>query len=336
MNVDDFTRVRTADWDELRRLVDTAGRHAHRLGPDGVLRLGELYRAAAADLALARRAYAGAPFVAGLERLVQRSRSLVYGRAVSFVGAGNWFRHGYWQMVRSRPHFLALAFLALMGPMVLCGYWAWSDPDAARGLVPGQFEQVTEPRESWQGEELSTDEQAAFSSMVLTNNIRVTAMAFAAGVFLGVGTLLMLAYNGVVIGVVAGLAIQAGNGRIFFEFVPAHGVLELSCIIVGGAAGMRIGWAVVDPGYSSRGDALRREAPVAVQILMGTSLCLVIAGLLEGFVSPRSLDIVTVCIIGFSVGGAYWAAVFGLGRGSRRSRQSPRPEVPIVTGVRVT
>ena len=77
-----------------------------------------------------------------------------------------------------------------------------------------------------------------------------------------VGTLYVLLQNGVMLGVVAGLAIGSGNGRVFFELVTAHGVLELSCIVVSGAAGLRLGWAIIDPGQSTtRRGAAPRSAP---------------------------------------------------------------------------
>ena len=88
------------------------------------------------------------------------------------------------------------------------------------------------------------------------------------------------------LGVVGGLAIGAGNGRPFFELVTAHGVLELSCIVVSGAAGLRLGWAIIDPGNRTRGEALREEARAAIEIVLGTAPWLVVAGLVEGFLTP--------------------------------------------------
>ena len=103
---------------------------------------------------------------------------------------------------------------------------------------------------------LATDEEAAFSAAIMTNNIRVTLLAFAAGILAGLGTAAVLILNGVLLGAIGGLAVGAGNGRPFFELVAAHGVLELSCIVVAGAAGLRFGWALVEPGTGTRGDAL--------------------------------------------------------------------------------
>src|SRR5262249_55962465 len=146
-----------------------------------------------------------------------------------------------------------------------------------------------------------------------TNNIVVTALAFAGGITLGLGTAYFLLQNAVLLGAVAGLAIGAGNGRPFFELVTAHGVLELSCIVVGGAAGLRVGWAMVHPGYRRRGVALREEARAAVEMLLGTAACLVVAGLVEGFITPKDLGLGPVLAIGFTLGAIFWGLVMWRG-----------------------
>src|SRR5450432_4031762 len=109
------------------------------------------------------------------------------------------------------------------------------------------------------------------------------------------------------------MAIGAGNGRSFFELVTAHGVLELSCIIVAGAAGLRLGWAIVDPGNRTRGEALRQEARAAIEIFLGTAPWLVVAGLVEGFLTPSGTGLPTVLAVGFSLGAVYWGLVLWRG-----------------------
>ena len=105
---------------------------------------------------------------------------------------------------------------------------------------------------------------------------------FAAGIAFGIGSAFLLLFNGVLLGVVGGLSIGAGNGRPFFELVTAHGVLELSCIVVAGAAGMSLGWSLLEPGRRTRLGSLRHEARNAVLLILGTAPWLVVAGLVEG------------------------------------------------------
>ena len=141
----------------------------------------------------------------------------------------------------------------------------------------------------------------------------MTFFAFAGGLLLGLGTLYVLLQNGVLLGVVGGLAIGSGNGHSFFELVTAHGVLELSCIIVSGAAGLRLGWSIIDPGNRTRGEALREEARAAIEMVLGTAPWLVVAGLVEGFLTPSGTGLPAVMAVGFSLGAIYWGLVLWRG-----------------------
>jgi uncharacterized membrane protein SpoIIM required for sporulation len=275
--------------------------------------LGAQYRATAADFAIARRRFAGDPLVARLERLVDRARQLVYESGKRQGSLREFVTRGYWRRVIERPVPLLVSLALLFAPALLAGYWAWRDPGPASGLAPSAYQSVTEPRPAGRDLGVSVDEQAHMASEIFTNNITVTMLAFAGGIVFGLGTAYILLMNGVLLGAVAGLAVGAGNGRPFFELVTAHGVLELSCIAVAGAAGLRVGWALVHPGYRRRTAALREEARAAVEIVLGTAAWLVVAGLVEGFVTPAGLGLVPVLLIGFGLGVVYWGLVFWRG-----------------------
>jgi uncharacterized membrane protein SpoIIM required for sporulation len=318
--LDEFVNERAPVWAELEQLVDRAGNKPSKLGADGVRRLGTAYRATAADLAIARRQFPGDPLLGRLERLVNRARTAVYHSA----GRGGTLRdfvvRGYWRSVRERIGLVAIAVVCLFGPALLGGYWAWRDPGAAGGLVPSEFQYVSEPRTRGQDWGVSVDDQAAFSSEIFTNNIRVAIVAFAGGILLGVGALYMLITNGLILGATFGIAVGVGNGPPLFQQVLAHGFLELSCIAVAGAAGLRIGWAIIDPGSRPRGVALRQESRAAAEMLLGTAAWLVVAGLVEGFVTPSGQALGTVLVIGVGLAVLFWGGIFWLGRPSRAAR----------------
>ena len=126
--------------------------------------------------------------------------------------------------------------------------------------------------------------------MIMTNNIQVTIYTFAFGAMLGVGTLFFLAYNGANIASVLALTYQAGFGNDLVTFMVAHGVIELSCIFIAGGAGLLIGSALIMPGDLSRSDALKTNGMEAVRLMLGVALLLVIAGTIEGFISPTAID----------------------------------------------
>lgn len=147
---------------------------------------------------------------------------------------------------------------------------------------------------------------AEFSFEVMINNIQVALFAFALGIAFGIGTVWMLAYNGFVFGALGYLAAAAGNGTLFVEAVAAHGVLELSCIVVAGIAGLRMANAVINPGTRLRRQLIIPEARAAALIAWGTALFLVLAGLIEGFVSRTGTSWLPSLLIGLMIGVPFW------------------------------
>jgi uncharacterized membrane protein SpoIIM required for sporulation len=315
MKLERFLRDRQNDWERLQAMVERAKGRPERLGGDGVLELGTLYRAAAADLALVRRQWPGDPVQARLEALVGRARHLVYDAPVRRGSLAEFFKTTYWRAVVERRAFVAVAAALLFVPMGLAVLWGVTDPAAASGMVPESFSRATMPTGGDLG--MPVAEQAASASSIFTNNIRVTFFAFAGGVLAGLGTVFVLIYNGTVVGAVWGLAVDGGAALPFIELVTAHGVLELSCIVVTAAAGMRMGWALIEPGTERRGAALAAEARHGVEIVLGTMPWLVLAGLVEGFVTPAGPGVAGAVAVGFSLGAVYWALVWWRGRAAR-------------------
>ena len=316
MHLDAFRVSREPDWRELEGLLARAGSKPERLGPDGVRRLGMLYRGASADLALARRSFPLDPIAARLEALVARARSAVYAdeaRRGSFV---DFFVTGYWRRIAERPRFVLAAWVFLLVPAVLGFVWALGDAGAAIGAVPEQFRAAASPTADIH---LPASGDALFSIEVMVNNIQVSFLAFAGGLLACLGTVAELAQNGMLLGVITGLATGSGNGDAILQFVVAHGVLELSCIVVTAAAGLRIGWALVEPGTMSRRDALVAEARPAVEIVLGTIPWLVVAGFTEGFASRNGIDLAPAVALGAGLGIVFWTLVLVRGHSTARA-----------------
>ncbi len=321
MNVDAFVRDRQPSWTELDELVRRARGHPERLGPDGVLRLGALYRAAVADLARARRAFPIDPSVRRLEDLVTRARGTVYAVHRRRGSAREYMLAGYWQAIRERRTVVLLAWVLLLGSAVFGTVWGIHDPAGAAGIVPGSLAGGGGGPHRAIG--LGAGQAAELSVSIFTNNIGVTFMAFASGIALGILPAFLLLYNGLLLGVVVGIASSTGHGTDAIELIAPHGMLELSCIAVSAAAGMRMGWTLVEPGTRSRSEALAAEAPRAVLLVLATAPWLIVAGLIEGFVTPHHLPLLPALAIGVAAAGPYWLAVARLGR-ERAPRSAAR------------
>lgn len=284
-----------------------------------------LYRAAAADLATARRRFPNDPATARLEALVGRARHLVYDSRPRRASLVRFFAQDYWRLIAERPRPLLLSFALLAGAAVLGALWAVQDPAAAIGVVPKEFRAATEPGHPWR--DMTGGEQAAFTASIFTNNIWVTLVAFAGGIAAGIPTAAALLYNGLLLGVIGGLMVENGNGTGFVDLVTAHGVLELSCIVVAGAAGLRLGAAVVDPGHLPRRVSLQREARRTVLIALGTAPWLVVAGIVEGNRARLAeTGLGAVIAVGVALGVVYWGLV--LWRGVKNGRSTWPADTP--------
>ena len=162
---------------------------------------------------------------------------------------------------------------------------------------------------------------------MLINNIQVSFLAFAGGVFLCLGTAVILVQNGINVGIAAGLFSHATQTGKFFGLILPHGLLELTSVTIAGAAGLRIGWAIIAPGDRPRAVALAEEGRRSVVIVLGLMLCFLVAGIIEGFVTPSGLPtfarigVGTVVELGFLT----WIVTRGQRRGrSRLDRHARR------------
>ncbi len=313
MKLPEFIETGNDRWVRLAELVD---RHKKLTG-DEVLIVADLYRSTTADLAYARRRFPRDPVTDRLERLVLRGRAVVYGGTGRREGVLGFFADTYWALIVERRRALGLAVLLLILPGLLGVAWSVVSPETLIGVLPPEFLWVTAAESTDQG--YGAAGLVGFSTYVLTNNIRVTLTAFALGITYGIGTGLILVQNGVIFGALTGLAVASGNAKVFVAAVVAHGILELSCIVVAGAAGLSLGRAILRPGSRTRRESLGAEAVAAVQLALGTSVWLALAGFVEGFASRTGLSWVPTSIIGVALGAIFWGLVWL--RGSRMAAQ---------------
>lgn len=308
----EFLETGQPRWAELDALIADAGRRAESLGAERLRRFVDLYRATSADLAIARRMFPSDPVVAALERRVIGARGLLFDRAGSRESVGSFFATTYWRLIAERWRPMALAAAALLIPAVLGAVWAQADPARVIAVMPPDFLWVTEAQTTDQG--YGTAGLVGFSTYVMQNNIRVTLLAFVLGITWGLMSAYVIAQNGLILGALAGLAVGAGNTELLVAAVAAHGVLELSCIVIGGGTGFSLARSMLRPGHRTRRESLAVEARSAALVAMGTVPWLILAGLIEGFVSRTGTTWRPALAIGLIVGGGFWYLVWRLGR----------------------
>jgi uncharacterized membrane protein SpoIIM required for sporulation len=288
-----FVSERQGDWDRLEALLSRVqGGNLRALSADDLEEMTRLYRLAASDLARARRDFPGDRVVSYLNRLVSAAYSMVYSTAgISWKDVGRWYARGFPRLFRETAGYYLLAALMFFGTGLLAFIATVTYLPAAQTLLDGNTYQAVasyaERGELWT--EIPSVQRSAASATIMTNNIQVAILAFAGGMLLGLGTVLVLVYNGIQLGAIFGIVTHYGLGLGLLRFVSGHGVIELSVICLAGGAGLMLADAIARPGMLTRGESLRLTAQRAVQLLLGGASLLIIAGLIEGFISPSDL-----------------------------------------------
>ena len=314
---DSLARERYLEWEELESLMQRK-----RLRRAEVLRLGVLYRRVVSDLATARRDFPGDPVTTYLEGLAARAHPLVFrGRAPVLNDLGRLFAVEFPRAVRAISTEVALACLVFFGGGLVAFLLALEAPDRFRSFVPDTVmdrilsvgaEFKEEGRSAWV--RVSEGARPMTSYAIATNNIRVSLLAFAGGALLGLRTLHVLAFNGILLGLITAFAVHESAIVPLGVFVAAHGPLELTVIALAGAAGLSIGHAFLDPGGLGRLEAVVLGARRGVTIALGGALVLLVAGLIEGFVSPSAAPPWMKIGLGLLSGGAFWIFITRAGR----------------------
>jgi uncharacterized membrane protein SpoIIM required for sporulation len=287
-SVDELILTRRARWESLTALLDRAGSDPRRLEAAEIERLSSLYRQVVSDLALARRDFPGEQVVGYLNALAARAYPLVYRAPVgSWRRLWQFFAVGFPTRYCETGRFVFAAFLLFALP-ALAGYLVvLQSPPLAEQILPPSMTRVVREGRLW------TDMPGLLrpfaASVIATNNIQVSIMAFAGGILLGTFTVYVLILNGLLFGAVFGYTHLYGLDGKLAAFVSPHGYIELTVIFIAGGAGLRMAWAIVQPGLLARRDALAHAAREAALLALGALPLLLLAGSIEGFVSPSGL-----------------------------------------------
>src|ERR1041385_6103349 len=292
MAQDHFIEKHKTAWqrlEELLKLLDSSS--LRRLHREEVRELGRIYRRTASDLAIARAESRDPRLINYLNSLVIRAHGRIYrAESPGWKRILFFFTHELPSTFRRTWRYTLLSFSVFMVFAIFGFVGTRYDPEFSElvGVSPVLRETYIETKTPW-WERLYEENQIG-ASAIMTNNIMVTIYTFAFGATFGIGTLFYLAYNGANIASVLALTYRAGFGNDLLTFMVGHGVIELSCIFIAGGAGLLIGSALVLPGDLSRADALKSRGKDAVRLMMGVAVLLVVAGTIEGFISPAPIN----------------------------------------------
>ena len=319
-----LVRSQRGVWDRCRALVEKAGsrRGLRGLSEAEVQEFTTLYREVTADLARAHTYGGSLRLCFHLERLAAEAHNLFYRSRRARFSIIDWIRRGFPVAYRRHAVLVAIASLLLFAPAAVTYMGVRADPELARSLLPPEM--LTRAEEA--GARMRAGEQyidvppvqmSLFSSSVMTNNLQVAFLAAAGGVLAGLGSVFILVFNGVHLGSAFALYDAHGAGALLWTFVLPHGVMEMTAIVLAGGAGLLLGRAVLTPGRRTRARALLENGREALSLVAGAGVLLVLAGLVEGYVSPAQVP--APLKLGFASTVALLLTAYLAGAGRRRA-----------------
>ncbi|KIL38051.1 membrane protein [Gordoniibacillus kamchatkensis] len=327
MELTRFIKANKPLWSELEQLLQRFGSRRGRLQSSDIDRLAELYQAASSHLSSVRDAKGAGETAVYLNHLVSRAHHALYqetGR--SGAQLRDFFGRTFPDMLRRRQTFIAAALLLfLIG--ALSGFLAVRiDPLNAHVILPGNMASSVDPSQT--DKPRDNLHSPIVSTLIMSNNIRVAVLAFIGGVTLGAGTVYLLLTNGLLLGALAAVFFQVGRSYVFWAYILPHGIIELTAIFIAGGAGMYMGYRFLVPGPFPRRRQFLRSAKESVQLLMGTVPLFVIAGIIEGYITPSTMPLAAkyaVAGVTLLLVAAYY--VYGL-VSARNATEHPSPSNP--------
>lgn len=287
-----FEQTYQAEWDELAAQVRLilAGHKNQSKTADPIRgeRIAALYRRACEHLALARARAYPRYLIDKLDRITADAHQVIYQRR-EFGADRLWhaIAYDFPRAVRAHSGYVWLSAALLYVPMLLLGWLVYERPDLILSIVDSETVAHMEQSYSDSTEVLGSirgpDENWTMFGYYILNNISIAFRCFAGGLFAGVGSIFFVLYNGASIGAVTGYLVERGHASNFFSFVVTHGAFELTAIVLAGAAGLRIGHAIVAPGRDTRLQSLVNAGRACVPIIYGFVVMLFIAAAIEAF-----------------------------------------------------
>ena len=290
MNVKQFIKQHREEWKQLEQLIATLSKGRKTITGDNIILFSRLYQKAAQNLSYSQTYFPNDEVTQYLNGLVSKSHNLLYKDQVSSV-----------KQIR---HFFAAKFIGLLleqwkfvvTAMILFAIGAigsflsvLNDPLHIYSILPPEIARGVDPEQL--GSRDGTVDSSLMSASIMTNNIKVAILAFAGGITFGILTVYLLIYNGIIIGALAALFWHHGKAYDFWAYIVPHGMIELTAIFIAGGAGLLMGYKLFVPGPFSRGYQLKEHGKRSVQLLLGTIPLFIIAGIIEGFITPAAISL---------------------------------------------
>ena len=288
MNAHELRRRYEPVWNDLERQLSLVRRKGRHRKDADLHAFAQLYRETAGHLSAARTYFPEDDTTLYLNGLVGRAHLLIYGRQQgSWQAVGAFLDRGFPSVLRETRTFFQIAWLVTLLSAGLGFVVVWTTPESLYWIFPSSFVQLFNPARTGPHAVVAP----VMSTLIMTHNIEVAIAAFLGAFTLGVFTLYTLYQNGLILGALAALFLHAGRSLMFWSLILPHGCIELTAINIAGAAGLMTGYRFLAPGRLGRWRSLQQAAALAAQLLAGVAVMLVVAGTIEGFLTPSNAPI---------------------------------------------
>lgn len=314
-----WLRRRVPDWQRLGHLLSQQ-RDRSSESYDDVVELVDRFRSLGRDLSLARALLPGSSICNQLENLFLKAHEAVFRRP-GRVGAqfAELLRDDVPRVFHEMRATIWITTTLFLGTGVLGWLLVGFNPELASLFASEKMIEMVQQGELWTDDILNIIPSSVLSIQIMANNIVVSLFAFVLGALYGLGTIYVIALNGFMLGGIFAFTAKYDMAGRLFNFVIAHGVVELSVICLAGAAGIQLGHALVHPGLKTRMQAFRDAVKHAGTLLPVVVLFLVGAGIIEGYISPdASFPLTARVVVGVGYGILLWAVLSGRIWGSKR------------------
>ncbi|KMK75066.1 stage II sporulation protein M [Alkalihalobacillus pseudalcaliphilus] len=298
MNVKQFVKQNRNDWKQLEQYIHKMQRNKKHVSANDIDEFQLLYQKSAQNLSYSQTFYPEADVTNYLNGLVSKAHNLLYKDQISsWKQLRDFFTTKFIKLLTEQWHMVLIAmFLFTLGG--IGGYVVVaSDSLLLYSLLPPEIAQGVRPDQLGAGHDHI--DSALMSTEILTNNIQVAFLAFAGGITFGLLTAYVLVYNGILVGALAGLFWHYNMTYEFWAYIVPHGVIELIAIFIAGGAGLLMGYKLLVPGGHSRMYQLKEQAKRSVQLLLGTIPLFIIAGIIEGYITPGNFSLEVKYLVAF-------------------------------------
>ncbi|OPH49609.1 hypothetical protein BC351_37070 [Paenibacillus ferrarius] len=320
LDITRFIREHKSQWTELEDLIRQLNKRKSSLQASQINRFTELYKTVSAHLATLQTHRPADETTVYLNHLISQAHNAMYKESnKSSSQMKQFFLHYFPSLIQARSLFVGFALILFLLGGLLGFLSVWKDPLNLSMIMPGTMAENIDPSRT--ADPRGDIHSPLVSTAIMTNNIRVAVLAFISGVTLGIGTVYLMISNGLLVGALAAVFMKSGKSYVFWAYILPHGIIELTAIFIAGGAGLYMGYRFFVPGPYPRKLRFLESAKESAQLLIGTIPLFIVAGIIEGYITPSTLSLEVKYLI---AGVTLLILILYYGYGiSKRAKQKP-------------